>query len=283
MVAACNLNEIPAFDDSEAFVAFDKIDISVNEDAATLRIPVRLTSLGNKTATVSYQVFEGPRPAPGAALDAGAQEGRDYELAGGSSVLTFTANNPVQYIEFDVLSHTGEFTGDRTFGIKITNGGGVNLGAADSAAVTILDLDHPLSFILGNFRANGTSYFNGASQWTVVFAKDASDVTKVWITNLVLNGSSSSRPVYGIVNAEKTEIRIPVGQEIAVSASYPDGINLEGFYGPGGDDLIPSGGYITGSIDPSGTISILDWFGSNIAGTNSWYNIFVADVVLTKQ
>jgi hypothetical protein len=88
--------------------------------------------------------------------------------------------------------------------------------------------------------------------------------------------------VYGIVNTDKTEIRIPVGQVVAISASYPDGIHLQGFYGPDGDDSIPDGGFITGAITANGTISILDWFGSNINNTNSWFNIFEADVVLTK-
>jgi hypothetical protein len=289
LAASCNLNETPEFSNSEAFVSFDQTVISVAEDTSvasvTLRVPVRLTSLGGLTSTVTYEIFESPSPAPGA-VDKGAREGRDYELLNGSTVLTFTAENPVQYIEFDILTHAGEFTGDRSFGIKLTGSGSVNFGAADSTAITILDYDHPLAFILGQFKANGTSYFDGASEWTVTLTKDSADVTKVWITNFVAGGSSAASPVYGIVNDEKTEIRIPVGQEIAITSSYD--VYLEGFYGPDGEDGIPSGGYITGLIAPNGNISIQDEIGSHAyyktnGSSAGWYNIFSADVVLTKQ
>ncbi|MDR0865398.1 MAG: hypothetical protein LBO74_10780 [Candidatus Symbiothrix sp.] len=286
--SACELNEYPEFNDADAFVAFTSERISVTEDAGVLKVPVRLTSLAAKTSTITFEIIEGTAVSDALQDDEveGAVQGRDFELNGGSTTLSFDGENPVQDISFNIISHEGEFTGDRIFGIGITSGGSVNTGSTDTLYVTILDLDHPLSFILGEFNATATSYFNGTQAWTVTLSKDISDTKKVWITNLVAGGSSASTPVYGIVNDEKTEIKIPVGQTIATSPSYPT-ILLEGYYGPDGEVEIADGESITGLIDPNGTIHIQDEFGShvyNASGTSAgWYNIFQADGVFTKK
>jgi hypothetical protein len=277
---ACELNDYPEFDDANAFVAFTSERISVNEDTtanqskSTFQVPVRLTSLKAKNTTVTFEIMDGT-----------AVQGRDFELVGGATVLTFDGSTAVKNIDFKQMPHVGEYTGDRQFGIRITSSGSVKAGSIDTVYVAILDLDHPLAFILGSFTATATSYFNGSQSWTVTFAKDISDVTKVWITNLVAGGSSASTPVYGIVNAEKTEIKIPVGQTIAASTSYD--VFLKGFYGPDGEDAIEDGGSITGLIDPDGTIHIQDEFGSQVftIGTTTsagWYNIFQADGIFRK-
>jgi hypothetical protein len=273
--SACELNDYPEFNDADAFVEFSSERTSVAENVGTLNVPVRLTSLAAKTSTITFEI-----------IDSTAVQGKDFELDGGATILTFDGSDPVKNIKFNIISHEGEFTGDLVFGIGITSGGSVSIGSTDTIYVTILDLDHPLSFILGEFNATATSYFNGTQAWTVTLAKDISDTKKVWITNLVAGGSSASTPVYGIVNDEKTEIKIPVGQTIATSSSYPT-ILLEGYYGPDGAVGIPNGESITGKIDPNGTIHIQDEFGShvyNASGSSAgWYNIFEADGVFVKK
>jgi len=274
-LGGCELNDYPQFDDADAFVAFEKEQIAVTEDADTLDVSVRLTSLKKLTSTVTFEI-----------IDSTAQQGVDFDLSGGASVLTFDGSDPVQVIRFSILPHTGVFTGDRLFGVKITNPGSVDAGAADTTWITINDLDHPLAFILGEFNSTATSYFNGVQTWTVTLAKDVSDINKVWITNLVVGGSSASSPVYGVVNEEKTVLKIPVGQVIAISSSYD--VLLKGYYGPDGATEIPDGEFITGTIDPDGTIHIQDEFGSCVynKGTTTaagWYNIFAADAVFVKK
>ncbi|MDD2244946.1 MAG: Calx-beta domain-containing protein [Dysgonamonadaceae bacterium] len=275
LLGACNLNEYPVFDDNDAFVAFDENRLLAEETKGVLKIPVRLTSLNEINTTVTYEL-----------IDSTAISGRDYELSGGASVLDFDGSDPVQYIEIDILPHEGVFTGDLVFGVTLNNAGNVNLGGNDTIYVTILDLDHPLSAILGSYTALGTSYFDGTQSWQVTLEKDpAGDVNKVWITNLVAGGSSASTPLYGLVNEDMTELKIPVGQTVAVSTSYPS-ILFEGFYGPDGETNIPDGGSVTGLIE-EGEISIQDEFGSHVYDDSSasagWYNIFQADVVLTKK
>lgn len=278
LLASCNINELPEYDDSNAFVAFTSSAVNVGEEEGSKQVEVLLTSIGGIETTVNFEV------AP--AETAGAVEGKHYTIEGSKS-LTFKKDAPTQKITLNIIDND-TFDGDVKFTIKLLDPEGVQLGASKTCSVTIEDDEHPLLFILGTLNAKGPSYFNGDTEWEVRIAKDDSDLSKVWIYNLVPGGSSSSSPVYGIVNDEKTEIRIPVGQEVAVSSSYPH-ILLNGYYGEEGDEKIPTGGYITGEIAEDGTITLKDWFGSQVfsddAASNSlgWYNMMQAGVTLKKQ
>ena len=277
LLASCNINELPEYDDSNAFVAFTSSAVSVGEEEGSKQVEVLLTSIGGIETTVNFEV------AP--AETAGAVEGKHYTIEGGKS-LTFTKDAPTQKITLNIIDND-TFDGDVKFTIKLLDPEGVQLGASKTCSVTIEDDEHPLLFILGTLSAKGVSDFYGDTEWEVRIAKDDSDLSKVWIYNLVPGGSSSSSPVYGIVNDDKTEIRIPVGQEVAVSSSYPH-ILLNGFYGDT-EEKIPTGGYITGEIAEDGTISIKDYFGSQVfsddAASNSlgWYNLMDPIITLKKQ
>lgn len=278
LLASCNINELPEYDDSNAFVAFTSSSVNVGEEEGSKQVEVLLTSIGGIETTVNFEV------AP--AETAGAVEGKHYTIEGSKS-LTFKKDAPTQKITLNIIDND-TFDGDVKFTIKLLDPEGVQLGASKTCSVTIEDDEHPLLFILGTLSAKGPSYFNGDTEWEVRIAKDDSDLSKVWIYGLVPGGSSSSSPVYGIVNDEKTEIRIPVGQDVAVSSSYPH-ILLNGYYGEEGDEKIPTGGYITGEIAEDGTITLQDWFGSqafsdDAASTSAgWYNLMQAGVTLKKQ
>jgi len=277
LLASCNINELPEYDDSNAFVAFTSSSVNVGEEEGSKQVEVLLTSIGGIETTVNFEVTP--------AETAGAVEGTHYTIEGSKS-LKFTKDAPTQKITLNIIDND-TFDGDVKFTIKLLDPEGVQLGASKTCSVTIEDDEHPLLFILGTLSAKGVSDFNGDTEWEVRIAKDDSDLSKVWIYNLVPGGSSSSSPVYGIVNDEKTEIRIPVGQEVAVSSSYPH-ILLNGFYGDT-EEKIPTGGYITGEIAEDGTISIKDYFGSQVfsddAASNSlgWYNLMDPIITLKKQ
>ena len=209
-LASCN-NDQPEFNDKDAFVSFTDTKATIDENKATLEIPVQLSSLKGKEGTVDFEITP-DESAP-------AVEGTNYTVANASRTLTFTKESNVQNIKLNIVDLAGTFTGDLRLTIKLKNAQGVNLGAENTFQVTIADLDHPLAFMLGTFSASGTSQYNGAETWTVKIAKDDKDVNKVWITNMVLGGSSAAYPIYGTVNEEKTEIRIPAYQVMMKSSS----------------------------------------------------------------
>ena len=103
--SACDqLNDYPEFDDANAFVAFTSERISVKEDADSVLVPIRLTSLAAKSTTVTYEIIDGT-----------ALKGREYDVPAGASVLSFDGSKAVMSIKIDILPQIGTFTGDRTF------------------------------------------------------------------------------------------------------------------------------------------------------------------------
>ena len=267
-LASCNLNDYPEFDNADAFVAIQQTSASISETGDELSIPVMLTSLGGLQGSVDFEIT------PDSV--AGAQEGVHYTILNASKTLSFTADEPTQYIKFKIIDND-EFGGDVKMTVKLVNAQGVQLGASKSCQVTIEDNEHPLSFILGTMNALGYDYFSGGAEeeWTATFEKDPTDLNKVWIYNICSGGCGANYPVYGIVTEDKTEIHIPVGQTTNKNSSYD--VILEGFRDNGETD-IPNGEYIVGKISEDGTITIEDWFGAHAynAGTTTsagWYAI----------
>ena len=266
LLASCDINKYPEFDDANAFVAIQQTTASVDEFAGAVKIPVMLTSLSGIQCSVDFALTP--------AATSGAVEGTHYRLLNSGKTLTFTKDEPVQYIEIEPIDNDS-FGGDVSLTISLENASGVQVGAVKECKVTIVDDEHPLSFILGTMHAVGYDYFSGGAEeeWDATFEKDPTDVTKVWIYNICSGGCSNA--VYGIVNEDHTEIRIPVGQATDNTASYD--VILEGFRDNGETD-IEAGDCIIGQISPDGTITIEDWFGAHAynAGTTTsagWYAI----------
>lgn len=269
---SCN-NDLPVFDDKDAFVAFTETSMSVDEnvESGELKIPVLLTSLSGMDRTIQYEVVEGK-----------AKPGVHYEVVDESQTLHFTKDEPTQYIVIRIIDNN-EFGGDVDFTVNLKPSTEINLGDSQSCTVKIIDNEHPLADILGSYSAVGQSYWGSALSWNVTLEKDDEDVTKVWISNMVPNGTSLK--VYGTVNDDKTEIKIPVAQEIAESSSYPL-IALEGIDADFND--IPKGGFITGTIS-NGTITFTDGYMSTVYGDEAGtellgqYEIVLPNSVWTKQ
>lgn len=264
--ASCDINEYPKFDNANAFVAIQQTSASISETGEELSIPVMLTSLGGMNGSVDFEITPDEQK--------GAVEGTHYTILNDSKTLNFTADAATQYIKFKIIDND-VFGGDVKMTITLKNAQGVQLGASKTCVVTIEDNEHPLAFILGTMTAIGYDYFSDGAEeeWTATFEKDPADLTKVWIYNICSGGCSL--PVYGIVNEEKTEIRIPVGQATANTSSYD--VILEGFRDNGETD-IENGDCIIGKISEDGTITIEDWFGAHAynAGTTTsagWYAI----------
>lgn len=240
-LASCDKNEPNVFDDKDAFVAFDAVSVTYAEDyskdGATFKIPVTLASVKGLEETVKFEVSS-PE-------EKGAVEGVNYELLSTTGVLSFNAENRTQYIEFKTKTD-GEYTGDLKFIVKLLPSETLPVGSESECTVTISDIDHPLTFILGDFTASGTDYWDGPASWTITIHKDATDDHKVWIDNLFNNpGWIDPRcRFYGVVNDEKTTITIPFGQEAEYKHSNGMPLILLGL----DNDLY---GHDTGSVDVS--------------------------------
>lgn len=238
MLASCDKNEPNVFDDKDAFVAFDAVSVSYNEDyskeGATFKIPVTLASVKGLEETVKFELVTPEQKA--------AVEGVNYELVTTTGVLSFDAEHRTQYIEFKTMSD-GEYTGDLKFSVKLLASETLAVGSESECTVTICDIDHPLTFMLGEYTATGVNYWNGPTTWTMTLYKDAQDDHKVWIDNLFEKASWAAEDTryYGIVSDDNTTLNIPFGQTTEYTYSNGKPVTLLGFDG--------SNGYDTGSVD----------------------------------
>lgn len=214
--ASCNLNDNPVFNDDDAFVAFDSPSASCNETDGEISIPVTLASVQGIATTISYE-----------AVDGSAKAGTNFDLVDGTGTLTFSAENRTQYIKVKIydpeVTYTdegeregGRYTGDLKFTLKFKSTGSVNASADNSCTITINDLDHPLSAILGDWTFSAVCRGADAS-WPCELRKDPDDDHLVWFYDLVYLSRSGwdgwDTSYYGIVSEDLTTITIPLGQE----------------------------------------------------------------------
>ena len=238
-LASCDKNEPNVFDDKDAFVAFDAVSGTYAEDyskdGATFKIPVTLASVKGVEETVKFEVVTPEQK--------GAVAGVNFELVTTTGVLSFDAEKRTQYIEFKTMAD-GEYTGDLKFSVKLLPSETLPVGSESECTVTISDIDHPLTFILGSYTATGEKYGTGVISWTMTLLKDAEDDHKVWIDNIFANDGwkGSDTMFYGIVSDDHTTINIPFGQESEYTYSNGNHIQLWGLT----SDLY---GYDTGSVD----------------------------------
>ena len=232
LAASCDKNLEPVFDDANAFIAFSSKNYTLPEDG-TLRIPVSLASVSGLEGSATFTIVEDK--------DSKVQpvEGTDYQVNTIGGTLKFDAENRTQYIALEGIVN-GIYTGDMSFFIELSTS--LDLGSNAKCKVTISDIDHPLTPILGGYVASGTDYWAGASTWGLTLSKDADgDIQKVWFSDLANIGAGLAQitgPVYGIVNEDMTSIELSFEQDLKDYATY----DLK-FYGfdAASDDYVKSG------------------------------------------
>ena len=263
VVASCHLNEMPKFNDQDAFASFSKNSLKIAEDGGTLNIPVHVTSLGGVATTISYEFVNGT-----------ATQGVDFEDASGSGTITFSAGETEKNISVKILPHLGTFTGDRSFSVKFKSTGEIKMGAGNTCNVTISDIDHPLSALFGTYKATASSPWRGAFSWEVTIGKDESDVSKVWLTDpdpyFASYGYASK--IYGIVNADKTQIVFPSRQDHVAAYSTA----IVGFTTP--DPYAGAEGDLIAEIAADGTITLSNGWGVYYAGDGFDYTLDIDDM-----
>lgn len=203
------LNETPVFKDSDSFVAFDRTAASINENGGVISLPISVASIDPKAVTVAYEIVEET-----------AKTGTNFTLVNSSAIVTFDGTQRSSTIDINIIDLAGEFTGDLTFTVNLVSAGDLNIGANKSCTVTIADLDHPLSDVLGTYTVSGESYFNGPAVWEAEFTKDAVDLTKVWIRGLAPGFATPTDLIYGTVSEDHNTITIPIGQVLPYSSTY---------------------------------------------------------------
>ncbi len=268
---SCDVNKTPVFDNDDAFVAFGSTSLAFSEQAGKVQIPVTLASIEGITTSIAYT-----------SADDTAVAGTNYTLVDPAATLAFSAESRTAYIEIDIIDIAGEFTGDLKFSLSITNSGSVNTGAGDTCQITIEDEDHPLSFILGTYAVTAPSAFGGEVSFDMTISKDADDVTMVYFANIA--GVGLPAGFYGVVNAEKTEIIVSLGQTHPTAGAgsngdgniYLHGVDAEGYAYDEGNMII--------KISEDGSKLTFDEMAPAIsAGGAGYYEALMPSYTATKK
>jgi len=274
---SCSLNELPKFNDKDAFVAFDNLSMNAGEETGEVKIPITLASIAGLSGTVDFE-FD--------AAASTAKLGENFTIKNSSNTLSFESGSATQYIEIGLIDND-IFTGDLSATFKIVSSS-VNLGANITCRLTIVDNEHPLLFILGTYTGNLDGVLEGVYPNTAIqFEKDEDDISKVWISNLDPYFASfgyvapNYNLFYGIVNDDLTEIHIPVGQDIG----YADAtITLHGLDNPdpeAGTELPSSGSIIIDILEDGAKLKFRNAWGVH-DGVEFW-ELYVGDAIFTKK
>ena len=156
------------------------------------------------------------------------------------------------------------------------------MGANNTCSITINDIDHPLSALFGTYTASAADYWGDQYDFSVTLSKDASDVSKIWISNLdpYFAGYGFVAPkynyIYGVVNDDMTLITVPrmqaVGYEAVVFDAFDDAD--PDVAGDNSDILIEI-------KDGGAKLVVLNAFGT-FNPSDGWWSIYYGGLELTK-
>lgn len=242
LFVACDKNEPSKFDDANAFVAFGKSSVSINEatvkasgeivdNTSTIKIPVSLASVKGLSATIKFEIIDTVNTFSATkndeVFDKTAHSGVNFKNLTTSGTLAFDSQNRTQYIEIQPV-YLNEYTGDLKFKINLFPSDNVVLGEASSCTVTISDVNHPLTAMLGDYSMTDKSYWDGIETYNISLEKDAEDDHMVWLRNFGNVSSRDDMMFYGNVDDDMTTINIPFGQGTTYLYSYGFPLYLDG-------------------------------------------------------
>lgn len=160
------------------FVYFPSPSLSVYEDAGVVEIPVK--AMADMAFTLTFETQDGEKKdATTGLMVPNGQKGVDYDIVDNdAAIVRFDAGETAKSIKVKITDFTGTLTGNKDFTIKITGSGNeVSKGGYSYCKVTIIDNDHPLKSIFGEYAATDAQ---GAA-WTLTLTDDPDD----WYTTRI--------------------------------------------------------------------------------------------------
>lgn len=274
VAASCNVNDPILFSERDANVSFDtqdpihKFTGRVNENEDKLLVPVVLA--GTKGSPVTVEVEATP------ADNNPAVEGQDYTIT--SKTLTFSEGYGVDYIEIKPVNND-VYTGNKSFVLSLKETKGLKYNTNSSVNITIIDDEHPLKHLLGDYTVTGIDLLddgNALAPFDIAISPDMDgDVSVLWIEGFPYMAVGGTMKFEIIVNEDATGFYLPY-QEFASFGYGP-------FYLGNADEDDPTV-KVLGTIEGT-VLKFNQAFMTTITdGTNKDLNFFaVSDVVLTKK
>ena len=111
------------------------------------------------------------------------------------------------------MLYNPEYTGDLKFDVQLNPTESIGVGFISKCTITVGDVDHPMSGIVGKYTATCSDSTEGTSYQFEIF-KDENDDHMIWFFNLFANSgwAITDTMFYGNVDETLTTINIPYGQ-----------------------------------------------------------------------
>lgn len=247
---------------------------TVAETAGEIKVPVLIQNATGAEVQVSVKVTEGT-----------AEEGVDYEvISPASGLLTFSGETDSLDVVIKINGFEGEFTGTKDFTVNIASATeGLPVGLFAQTKVTIDDLDHPLAAFIGQWKGELAGYFGNwpAGETTInVKADPNGDPFK----DLIFDGGIN--PYFLAAIGANPDFSAKVNGNVATvlaeqPCGYSDVVTL-GFNAadPGAADSYDD---IHFELQEDGTLKLLNAYGAYTPSGGGFYEIYLGNVVFTKQ
>ena len=247
---------------------------TVAENVGEIKVPVLIKNATGAEVQVSVKVTEGT-----------AEEGVDYEvISPASGLLTFSGETDSLAVVIKINGFEGEFTGTKNFTVNIASATeGLPVGLFAQTKVTIDDLDHPLAAFIGQWKGELAGYFGNwpAGETTInVKADPNGDPFK----DLIFDGGIN--PYFLAAVGVNPDFSAKVNGNVATvlaeqPCGYSDVVTL-GFNAadPGAADSYDD---IHFELQEDGTLKLLNAYGAYTPSGGGFYEIYLGDVVFTKQ
>jgi len=177
LLAGCANEYERTFGDDIAFVSFGKTSFEVAENIAggVFNLPINLASVSGLDATVTVAVVAG-----GTAV-----AGEHYNLL--NTTVNFTSSNRSDYIKIEIINDD-IFKGNVTLNLDIVNVSNTNVSTLNDeervTVVTLIDDEHPLKALFGDWTFTTTGARGGAQSYTVTLGPETSDLTYIKISDI---------------------------------------------------------------------------------------------------
>lgn len=242
-------NEDIIFSNSDKFIAFENTSFNVREEGSMIGIPVYIA--GTKSgdgATVNF-AFDTT------GIENPAIEGDDFNVVNSDYSLSWNNYYGYDTIWVEPLDNN-IYDKDKSVNIVLSNpSNNYNLGAFNTAAINIIDNEHPLGKWVGTFVANAASQGlpgDWDEVWTVTTGTVSGEPDKLSITGI----AASPDIIYATVNKEEMTITLEPGQVID-NYSYGNYGRIGIYWGTYPD--IDDQKQLVGTIYEDGSFYIPNW------------------------
>ena len=221
--AAAALLSIAACTPKADYVTYDFVNVpatAVTNEDVVLEIPVQTVAqsgVGSEGAEVQFKVIE----VKGA-------NGVDYTVEPANGIVSTTMDTPGKIV-VKPTNKVGEYTGDYKLAIELTGvSGDFSIGGSYQTSITIKDIDHPLSEILGTYAVQHVYFYDGSlyyGRFDMELKPVDGNINQVACTGINMfaadyNNAAGDFDVIGDVSEDMKTITFVCPQAVRFSTGY---------------------------------------------------------------